>query len=70
PTTPPTLQQPTSPAATSQVLIPQTGIDLSLSNQGSGISFWLILFLGLGFVGTGMVFHGISTQINRRNLKK
>jgi hypothetical protein len=58
------MAQPT-PVGTSQVLIPQTGIDLT--NQGSGTSFWLFLFLGVGFVGTGIVFHGVSNQIKRRN---
>jgi len=64
PTPPPTLPQPTSPAETSQVLIPETGIDLS--SQGSGISLWLIFFLGLGLVGTGLVFQGITSQIKRK----
>lgn len=66
PTPVPTLGQPTSPANTPQVLIPQTGLDLSLSGQDSGISFWLFFFLGLGLVGSGMVFYEISTQIRRR----
>ncbi len=66
PTPQPTLAQPTSPAGTEQVLIPQTGLDLSLSNQGPGVSFWVILFMGLGLVGTGMVFRGISTQLKRK----
>ena len=66
PTPQPTLAQPTSPAGTEQVLIPQTGIDLSLSNQGPGVSFWVILFMGLGLVGTGIVFHGISSQLKRK----
>ena len=62
PTPLPTLSQPTS-VVTSQVLIPQTGIDLS--NNG-GTSFWLILFLGIGLVGTGLVFQGVSSQLKRK----
>jgi len=62
PTPPPTLAKPTS-IGTSQVLIPQTGLDLS--NQG-GIGFWLILFMGIGLVGTGLVFQGVSSQVKRK----
>jgi cell division septation protein DedD len=63
PTPPPTLPQPTS-VVTSQVLIPQTGLDLT--NPGDGTSFWFFLFMGLGLVGTGIVFHGVTKQIKRR----
>jgi hypothetical protein len=63
PTPPPTMPQPTS-VGTSQVLIPQTGIDLT--NRGAGTSFWLFLFMGLGLVGTGIVFHGVASQIKHR----
>jgi hypothetical protein len=70
PTSPPTLAQPTAPAETPQILIPETGLDLSLSNQTSGFSFWMILLLGLGFVGIGLIFNGISTQLTRNKPKK
>jgi len=64
PTPLPTLAQPTSPVETSQVLIPETGLDLS--GEGAGISLWLLFFLCVGFVGIGIVFFGISTQISRK----
>jgi hypothetical protein len=47
-------------------LIPETGLDLSLSNQDSGIGFWMILFIGIGLVGTGMVSQGMSNKMKHR----
>ncbi len=70
PTPLPPLAQPTAPAETPQILIPETGLDLSLSNQSSGFNFWMVLILGMGFVGIGLVFHGISTQLTRNKPKK
>ena len=69
-TIPSTLAQPTSPAETPQIIIPETGLDLSLSGQGSGLNVLMILLLGLGFVGIGLMFHGISTQLLRNRRKK
>jgi hypothetical protein len=65
-----TLAQPTSPAETPQIIIPETGLDLSLSGGSSGFNVLTILMLGLGFVGTGLMFYGISTQISRNRPKK
>ena len=65
-----TLAQPTSPAETPQIIIPETGLDLSLSSGNSGFNFLTILMLGLGFVGTGLMFYGVATQISRNRPKK
>ncbi len=62
-----TFAQPTSPASTPElVLIPETGVDLSLSNYNFTDDYLMALFLGMGFVGIGLVFHGISTQLSRK----
>jgi hypothetical protein len=65
PTTPPTIPAPTIPAGTPtpQILIPVTGVDQATLGPGSGSSFWLFLYLGLGLLGLGMVFHGIVARI-------
>jgi hypothetical protein len=47
---------------TPQILIPETGLDLSLANQGAGVSSWFFLFLGLGMLGVGLIFHGIASR--------
>ena len=58
PTPPPTLPP---PAETPElVLIPETGIDLSVANFDN--RFMVIFFLGVGFLGVGLVFHGISIR--------
>jgi hypothetical protein len=66
PTTPPTIPPPTIPAGTPtpQILIPVTGADQATSGPDSGNSYWLFLYLGLGLLGIGMVFHGITTRIS------
>jgi hypothetical protein len=63
-TPPATLPPPTVPAGTptQQILIPETGIDLSLVNQNGGVSSWFFLFLGMGLLGVGMIFHGIASR--------
>jgi hypothetical protein len=68
PTTPPTIPAPTIPAGTEtpQVLIPVTGVDLSMSGPGSGSSFWLFIYFGLGLLGVGMIFYGITTYYKGR----
>lgn len=63
PTPPPTLAQPTPMEGTPQVLIPQTGVDLSSSNQIFGSQFFLLL--GLTFIGIGMIFQGFSKRRTR-----
>jgi hypothetical protein len=60
PTPPPTLAQPTPMEGTPQILIPQTGVDLSSSNQIFGSQFFLLL--GLTFIGIGMIFQGFSKR--------
>jgi hypothetical protein len=64
PTPPPTLSQPTPMKTDSPpILIPVTGVDLSASNQIFGTRFFL--FLGLTFIGIGMIFHGVSNRRTR-----
>jgi hypothetical protein len=69
PTPVPTFAQPT-PIATQEVLIPETGVDLSLSNQNSIFTVWMVISLALGFVGSGMIFYGVSTKLIRKVPKK
>ncbi|UCD40887.1 MAG: hypothetical protein JSV69_09840 [Chloroflexota bacterium] len=58
PTPPPTLPP---PADTPElVLIPDTGVDLSFLDFDN--RFLVVFFLGLGFLGVGLVFHGISKR--------
>jgi hypothetical protein len=58
PTPPPTLPP---PADTPElVLIPDTGVDLSFADFDN--RFLVVFFLGLGFLGVGLVFHGISKR--------
>ena len=65
PTTPPTIPPPTVGAGTptQEILIPVTGADHATSGPGSGISYWLFFYLGLGLLGLGLVFHGIATRL-------
>jgi hypothetical protein len=42
------------------VLIPETGVDLSIANFDN--RFMVIFFLGIGFLGVGLIFHGISIR--------
>ena len=64
-TKPPTIPPPTIPPGTPtpQILIPVTGVDQAAPGPGSGNSYWLFLYLGLGLLGTGMIFHGIATRL-------
>ena len=60
PTPPPTLPP---PADTPElVLIPDTGVDLSFANFDFNNDYLMVLLLGLGFVGIGLIFHGISNR--------
>jgi len=65
PTTPPTIPPPTVGAGTptQEILIPVTGADHATTGPGSGISYWLFFYLGLGLLGLGLVFHGIATRL-------
>jgi hypothetical protein len=71
PTPPPTLSPPTPPAGTPElILIPETGVDLSIANDYFFSDPWMILVLGLGFVGIGLVFHGVSNQRARNESRE
>jgi hypothetical protein len=70
PTPPPTLSQPTPQKTDSPlILIPVTGVDLSSSNQIYNKIPWMFLFMGVGFLGISMIFHGISTKKSRKPKK-
>jgi hypothetical protein len=59
------LAPPPPPAGTPElVLIPETGVDLTFANQVSGT--WVFLFLGLSFIGFGMVFNGVFNKRARK----
>ena len=60
PTPPPTLAQPTPMKGTPQVLIPETGLDLSGPKQVFGSQFFM--FLGLTFIGLGLIFQGVTKR--------
>jgi hypothetical protein len=61
---PPKLSQPTPMTTDTQlILIPQTGVDFSSTNQISGT--WFFMFLGFTFLGFGMIFNGISNKRDR-----
>jgi hypothetical protein len=78
PTDPPPTNTPTQPESASSptpvptlpppantpdlVLIPETGVDLSIANFDFNNDYLMVLLLGLGFVGIGLVFHGISKK--------
>jgi hypothetical protein len=78
PTDPPPTNTPTQPESASsptplptlpppaetpeQVLIPETGVDLSIPDFDN--RFMVLFFLGVGFLGVGLVFHGISRRQN------
>jgi hypothetical protein len=68
PTPVPTFAQPT-PIATQEILIPETGVDLSLSNRNSVFTVWMAISLALGFVGSGMIFYGVATKLFRKGPK-
>jgi hypothetical protein len=71
PSPPPPLSPPDSPGSTPElVLIPETGVDLSSPSHYFVSNSWMVLFLGMGFVGIGLVFHGISTRLSRNKPKK
>jgi hypothetical protein len=69
PTPVPTFAQPT-PIATQEVLIPETGVDLSLANMESVFTVWIAISLALGFVGGGMIFYGVATRLFFKGTKK
>lgn len=69
PTAVPTFAQPT-PIATQEVLIPETGIDLSLARQNPVFTIWIAISLALGFVGSGMIFYGVVTKLFIKGTKK
>jgi hypothetical protein len=67
PTPPPTLSQPTPQKTDSPlILIPVTGVDLSSSNQIYNKIPWMFFFMGVGFLGISMIFHGFSTKKSRK----
>jgi hypothetical protein len=51
-------------------LIPETGVDLSLSNQNSVFTVWMAISLALGFVGSGLIFYGVATELFRKGPKR
>jgi hypothetical protein len=64
PTPPPTLSKPTPQKTdTPLILIPETGVDLSSSNQIFGSQFFFLL--GMAFIGIGMIFQGFSKRQTR-----
>ncbi len=65
----PTFAQPT-PIVTQEVLIPETGVDLSLANRNSVFTIWIAISLALGFVGSGMIFYGVATKLFSKDSKK
>jgi hypothetical protein len=64
--TPPATLPPPTPfpgSATPMILIPETGAGLSTHNEGIGFNGWLLVPLGIGFIGIGLVFYGIATRL-------
>jgi hypothetical protein len=59
------LAPPPPPEGTPElILIPETGIDLSLGNQVSPT--WIFLFLGMASIGFGTVFRGLFNKRSRK----
>jgi hypothetical protein len=67
-TPPATLSPPTPPpgALKTPAIIPVTGLDLTYADSKSFLSQNQFLNLGIGFLGLGLVFHGISRKFNKR----
>jgi hypothetical protein len=67
-TPPATLSPPTPPpgALKTPAIIPVTGLDLAYADSQSFLSQNQFLNLGIGFLGLGLVFHGISRKFNKR----
>jgi hypothetical protein len=65
-TPPATLSPPTPPPGveSTPAIIPITGFDLAFSTSQSFFSQNQLLNLGIGLLGLGMVFHGISRKFN------
>jgi hypothetical protein len=65
---PATLSPPTPPpgATKTPAIIPVTGLDLVYKNQQPFLTQNQFLNLGIGFLGLGLVFHGISRKLNNR----
>lgn len=66
-TPPPTLAPPTPPPGVlrTPAIIPVTGLDLVYAEPGSFLSQNQLLNLGIGFLGLGLVFHGISRKFDK-----
>ncbi len=64
PSTPATLPPPSAPTQQGQkpALIPQTGADLTSENNTGRLPAGVFLRLGIGLLGLGLVFHGISSK--------
>jgi hypothetical protein len=66
--TPPATLAPPTPfpgSVTPMILIPETGTGLEARSGGTGFNGWLIP-LGIGFIGIGMVFYGITSWLKKR----
>lgn len=65
---PPATLAPPTPfpgSATPMILIPETGAGLSTHSEGTGFNGWLLVPLGIGFIGIGMVYYGIASRLKR-----
>jgi hypothetical protein len=67
-TPPATLSPPTPPPGASRTpaIIPVTGLDLVYADSQPFFSQNQLLNLGIGFLGLGLVFHGVSRKFDRQ----
>ncbi len=67
---PATLPPPTPPTSSTQpsLLIPVTGADFAIAGHGnqSDLTSQLLTNLGIGLLGLALVFHGISSRLNKK----
>jgi hypothetical protein len=47
------------------ILIPVTGADLTAHGLAANLYPRLFINLGIGFVGLGLIFHGVSKRLDR-----